>query len=119
MLGKPKTGTIVLGASKEGQILKLSISDDGKGVDPKEVRRIAFQKRILDERSAQSMTEQDWVQFIFTPGFSTKLEVSDLSGRGVGLDSVKTSVEEKGGKVEIHTQVNQGTTFILTIPEVV
>lgn len=114
--GKNPVGTVRLAAShQEGKVL-LAISDDGAGIDPAKLRRKAVEKGLITPEAAQSMSDRDAVQLIFAPGFSTAEQVTAVSGRGVGMDVVKTNFERLGGSVEIDTEVGMGTTITVRLP---
>lgn len=118
MLGKPEQGKIKIEALKgESGSLKLVISDDGGGIDAEVIKNVALKKGLIDESVASTMVEEEAVKLILAPGFSTKEEVTDVSGRGVGMDAVKFSVEELGGNIHIDTELDVGTTFTITIPD--
>ncbi len=114
--GKNPVGTVRLAAShQEGKVL-LEISDDGAGIDAARIRRKAVEKGLITAEQAASMSERDSVQLIFAPGFSTAEQVTAVSGRGVGMDVVKTNFERLGGSVEIDTEVGNGTTITVRLP---
>ena len=114
--GKPRAGKVVLKAQHlEGNIL-ITVSDDGRGIDPNAIRKAAVRKGLLSADRAASLTDQEAIELLFQPGFSTKDEVTDVSGRGVGLDVVRASIEEINGRVEISTALGKGTTFSLHLP---
>ena len=96
--------------------LQFIITDDGGGIDAERIKSIALEKGILDTVLAESMSDDEVIYLIFAPGFSTKEEVTDVSGRGVGMDAVKVSVEELRGTIEVATELDQGSTFTNTIP---
>lgn len=113
-LNKPKYGNITLSAySKKGNVF-IEITDDGRGLDPEKIYNKALEKDVIDKN--RSYTNDEIYNFIFLPGFSTEENVNKISGRGVGMDVVKTEISGAGGKVEIDTEINRGTTFILKIP---
>ncbi|NRA70752.1 MAG: chemotaxis protein CheA [Gammaproteobacteria bacterium] len=114
--GKPRTGTVTLSASQEGDHILLSIVDDGAGMDPEKLKNIAISKGVLDEESAVRMSDEDAFSLIFAPGFSTKTEISDISGRGVGMDVVKTKITQLNGTVKIKSELGVGTTLEITVP---
>ncbi|HET6425418.1 MAG TPA: chemotaxis protein CheA, partial [Planctomycetaceae bacterium] len=114
--GKNPVGTVRLAAShQEGKVL-LAISDDGAGIDPAKLRRKAVEKGLITPEAAQAMSDRDAVHLIFAPGFSTAEQVTAVSGRGVGMDVVKTNFERLGGSVEIDTEVGMGTTITVRLP---
>ena len=114
--GKPETGHITMKAYHESGYVNIDVIDDGRGVDVEKVKQKAIEKGLLDSRESDDFIEQEILQFLFKPGFSTSNEVTDLSGRGVGMDVVKTNIEKLGGSVEIFTQSGKGTTFRLLLP---
>jgi two-component system chemotaxis sensor kinase CheA len=114
--GKSRTGHVVLAAEQEGDHILLSISDDGAGMDPGKLRRIAVEKGMFDEDTANRLSDTEAYNLIFAPGFSTKKEISDVSGRGVGMDVVKTKISQLNGTVEIKSELGKGTRFIIKVP---
>ena len=114
--GKPRKGTIVLAASQEGDHILLSIEDDGKGMDPDKLRQIAIDKGVLDAEAAARLDDKECYNLIFAPGFSTKQEISDISGRGVGMDVVKTSISQLNGTIEIDSELGKGTRLSIKVP---
>lgn len=114
--GKPRRGTVVLSASQEGDHILLSIEDDGGGMDANKLRRIAVEKGIMDEEAASRLDERDCYNLIFAPGFSTKKEISDISGRGVGMDVVKTSITQLNGTIEIDSVLGKGSRLDIKVP---
>ncbi len=114
--GKPRIGQVVLAAEQEGDHILLSISDDGAGMDPVKLRRIAVEKGMFDEDTANRLSDTEAYNLIFAPGFSTKKEISDVSGRGVGMDVVKTKITQLNGTVEIKSELGKGTRFIIKVP---
>ena len=115
-LGKPATGTIVLKASHKGNSMCIEIRDDGKGMDPAKMAEIAVRKGVITEDQASKMTDKEKINLIFLPGFSTAQKVTGLSGRGVGMDVVKSMITSFNGVVDIDTRVGAGSTFVLKIP---
>lgn len=114
--GKPRLGQVVLSAEQEGDHILLSISDDGAGMDPIKLRNIAVEKGLFDEDTANRLSDTEAYNLIFAPGFSTKKEISDVSGRGVGMDVVKTKITQLNGTVEIKSELGKGTRFIIKVP---
>jgi len=114
--GKPRTGKITLTASQEGDHIQLIIEDDGGGMDPDVLRNIAVEKGVLDQESAARLEDRECYALIFAPGFSTKKEISDVSGRGVGMDVVKTRISKLNGSVEIDSNKGVGTTITIKLP---
>ena len=114
--GKPETGTITLNAYHEGGHIIIEISDDGRGLDTERIKRKAALMGIASENDLNGMTEQQIHQFIFKPGFSTATTVTNVSGRGVGMDVVRTNMEKIGGTVEMKSHQGKGSLFIIKIP---
>ena len=114
--GKPRVGTLVLAAVHEGNQIIISIKDDGNGIDAERVGRKAVEKGLLSEEQLASMSQREIFDLIFLPGFSTKEKASDLSGRGVGMDVVKTNIKKLNGIIEIKSEKGQGSEFILRLP---
>ncbi|ARU26824.1 chemotaxis protein CheA [Cellvibrio sp. PSBB006] len=114
--GKPRVGKIVLSAEQEGDHILLSITDDGAGMDPAKLRRIAVERGMFDEDTANRLSDTEAFNLIFAPGFSTKKEISDVSGRGVGMDVVKTKIAQLNGSVEIQSTIGKGTRLIIKVP---
>ncbi|MDH1469663.1 chemotaxis protein CheA [Shewanella sp. GD03713] len=114
--GKPRTGTITLSASQEGDHILLKIEDDGAGMDPEKLKQIAIKRGVLDEDTAARMTDSEAYNLIFAPGFSTKVEISDISGRGVGMDVVKTRITQLNGTVHIDSMKGKGTVLEIKVP---
>ena len=114
--GKPRQGTVSLAAQQEGDHILLTIEDDGAGMDPEKLKKIAIQKGVLDEDSASRMDDREAFMLIFAPGFSTKEEISDISGRGVGMDVVKTRISQLNGSVEIDSEKGKGTLLSIKVP---
>jgi two-component system chemotaxis sensor kinase CheA len=114
--GKPACGVIRLAAEQANESIIVSIRDDGRGIDPQLVRRKAVERGMLDEAAAAAMADQDVLRLVFAPGFSTAEQVSQLSGRGVGMDVVRSTVEKVGGRVELDSHVGVGTTVRVTLP---
>jgi len=114
--GKVKQGHIVLGAAQEGDHILLTISDDGAGMDANILRRKAVEKGMMDQESASRLTESECYSLIFAPGFSMKQEISDISGRGVGMDVVKTSITKLNGVIDISSEIGKGTTLSIKVP---
>ncbi len=116
MAGKPRTGKVILSAAQEGDHILLTITDDGKGMDPNVLRAKAVEKGMMDEEAAARLTDKDLYNLIFHPGFSTKTEISDVSGRGVGMDVVKTRIAQMNGTVEINSELGAGSVIIIKLP---
>ncbi|MDP5144940.1 chemotaxis protein CheA [Shewanella sp. ULN5] len=114
--GKSRTGTITLSASQEGDHILLKIEDDGAGMDPQKLKEIAISRGVLDEDAAARMSDTEAYNLIFAPGFSTKVEISDISGRGVGMDVVKTRITQLNGTVHIDSMKGKGTVLEIKVP---
>ncbi|WP_019626158.1 chemotaxis protein CheA [Thioalkalivibrio sp. ALJT] len=113
---KPRKGTVVLGAAQEGDHIALLIKDDGGGMDPQALRRKAVEKGLMDAAMAERMSDREAFNVIFMAGFSTKTEISDVSGRGVGMDVVKTRISQLNGTIEIDSELGVGTTLRVKLP---
>ncbi|UTW07326.1 chemotaxis protein CheA [Pseudomonas benzenivorans] len=114
--GKPRGGKVVLSAEQEGDHILLSISDDGKGMDADVLRAKAVEKGLLDKDAAERLNEFECYNLIFAPGFSTKTEISDVSGRGVGMDVVKTKISQLNGTVNVFSVKGQGSKIVIKVP---
>ncbi|MBA1200864.1 chemotaxis protein CheA [Pseudomonas capeferrum] len=114
--GKSRGGKVVLSAEQEGDHILLSISDDGKGMDPDVLRAKAVEKGVMDKDAADRLSESDCYNLIFAPGFSTKTEISDVSGRGVGMDVVKTKISQLNGSINIFSAKGQGSKIVIKVP---
>lgn len=114
--GKPEVGSIFLNAYQDGNNVVIEVRDDGKGIDVEKVKKKALEKGTITPDQAAVMTEKEAIDLLFRPSFSTAEKVSDLSGRGVGLDVVKSKIEALGGDVEAKTVLGSGTTFIVRLP---
>jgi two-component system chemotaxis sensor kinase CheA len=114
--GKPGTGSLVVEANRQKDSILIDIRDDGRGIDLESVRSRAVESGLLHPDLAVDLPPEEIAEFIFKPGLSTKSEVSDVSGRGVGMDAVKTAVESLGGSVQLQTQMGVGTTTTLVVP---
>ncbi|MBC7715043.1 MAG: chemotaxis protein CheA [Rhizobacter sp.] len=112
--GKPEIGTVTIKAAHEGNNLVIEISEDGKGINPQVIRGIAVKKGLISENA--TMSDDDIINLIFHPGFSTKEAVSEISGRGVGMDVVKTNIAKLSGEVKIITEIGKGSTFKVVLP---
>lgn len=112
--GKPEVGRIKLGAYQDGDYIVISIGDDGKGLNPKQIRDKAVKNGLI--KNDQQLSEDELIKLVFAPGFSTATKVSDISGRGVGMDVVANSINLLKGDIEVNTQLNRGTTFLLKVP---
>lgn len=114
--GKARSGRVVLSAEQEGDHILLSISDDGKGMDSEILRAKAVEKGLMDKDAADRLSETECFNLIFAPGFSTKTEISDVSGRGVGMDVVKTKISQLNGIIDVHSVKGQGSKIIIKVP---
>jgi two-component system chemotaxis sensor kinase CheA len=114
--GKPESGTLRLEAAVEGRWVRLVIADDGAGIDAARVAARAVQRGLIDGRAAQSLSSAEAIRLLFAPGFSTRTEVSEVSGRGVGLDAVAAAVHRVGGRVDLSSRAGEGTTVQLDVP---
>ena len=115
-IGKSETGTIVLKAYNEGNHIVVQIDDDGKGLDPVMLKNKSLEKGVITEKEADAMTDKEAFALIFRPGFSTAAQVTSVSGRGVGMDVVKTNIEKLNGIIDIDSEVGRGTSIKLKIP---
>lgn len=114
--GKPRTGTVVLTAEQEGDHILLMIQDDGKGMNPNNLRQAAVAKGMMDQEAADRLEDRECYNLIFAPGFSTKVEISDVSGRGVGMDVVKTRISQLNGTVDVDSQEGRGSIIRIQVP---
>lgn len=114
--GKPRTGKVVLSAEQEGDHILLLITDDGKGMDADVLRAKAVEKGLLDRDAADRLNDLECYNLIFAPGFSTKSEISDVSGRGVGMDVVKTKISQLNGTVNVFSSKGQGSRVVIKVP---
>ena len=114
--GKPRAGTVTLSAEQEGDHILLSIVDDGAGMDPNVLRRKAVEKGLYDQDAADRLTDNECFNLIFAAGFSTKDQISDVSGRGVGMDVVKTKIGQLNGQINIMSEQGKGTSIIIKVP---
>lgn len=114
--GKPEVGSIFLDAYQDGNNVVIEVRDDGNGIDTEEVKRKALEKGVVTREQADSMTEKEAIELLFHAGFSTSEKVSDVSGRGVGLDVVKSKIEALSGEVEVKSKLGEGSTWIIRLP---
>lgn len=114
--GKPRVGTVILSATQEGDHILLAIEDDGAGMDPEVLRGKVVEKGLMDEEAAARMDDKECFNLIFMAGFSTKEEISDISGRGVGMDVVKTRISQLNGTLDIDSVLGKGTTLSIKVP---
>jgi two-component system chemotaxis sensor kinase CheA len=114
--GKPRAGTVSLQASHRGNSVVITVSDDGRGIDPEKIRARAVARGLVDEDEAHRLNDRQLVAFIWHPGFSTAEKVTDISGRGVGMDIVKSRIENLNGSVDVRSEPGHGTTFVIRLP---
>ena len=114
--GKPATGVLRLAAAQGGDQIVLTIADDGKGIDAEALRRKVVEKGLMDEEAAARLSTRECYELIFLPGFSTKDQISDISGRGVGMDVVKTRITQINGSIQIDSQLGVGTIIRISVP---
>ncbi len=114
--GKPRTGRVLLSAEQEGDHILLSIEDDGAGMDPEKLRFKAVEKGLYDQDAADRLTDTECYNLIFAPGFSTKDQISDVSGRGVGMDVVKTKITQLNGQINITSELGKGSRISIKVP---
>lgn len=114
--GKPRTGIVKLAAQQAGDHILLTIQDDGAGMDPEKLKNLAIKRGVIDSDTAARMSDTDAFNLIFAPGFSTKEQISDISGRGVGMDVVKTKITQLNGTVHIHSKLGEGTLLEIKVP---
>lgn len=114
--GKPPAGRLIIRATQEADRVYIDISDDGKGIDPEAVKRKAYEKGIIDEATLDRLSDQEAVNLVFAAGFSTAEVISDLSGRGVGMDVVRSAVEKVNGTVSLESELGKGTSIRLSLP---
>jgi len=115
-LGKPETGSVILNAFQEGNNVVIEVKDDGKGIDAEKIKQKAIAKGTITAEQGEAMSDKEIIDLLFRPSFSTAEKISDVSGRGVGLDVVKTKIESLGGDVEVRTVLGQGSNFIIRLP---
>lgn len=116
LAGKSETGTVLLAAAQQGDHILLRINDDGQGMDPVVLRQVAVRKGIMDKAAADRLSDDEALNLVFAPGFSTNTEVTDISGRGVGMDVVKTNINKLNGSVRVLSEVGKGTTIEIKVP---
>jgi two-component system chemotaxis sensor kinase CheA len=114
--GKPEVGTIFLNAYQEGNNVIIQVGDDGNGIDTEAVKNKAIERGIITQDQAETMSQKEIVNLLFMPSFSMAKKITDISGRGVGLDVVKSNIEQLGGDVETKTRLGEGTTFTVRLP---
>ncbi len=115
-LGKPRTGKVELIAKRERSHVVIIVRDDGRGIDPEKVKKKAIEKGLITPEQAAEMSDEEAINLIFMPGFSTAEKVTDVSGRGVGMDVVQNVIKALNGSISVKTEVGKGTTFILKLP---
>ncbi len=114
--GKPEVGTITLDAFQEGNNVIIQVSDDGNGIDTESVKKKAIERGIVTPEQAENLSEKEIIDFLFMPSFSMAKTITDISGRGVGLDVVKSGIQQLGGDVDVKTKLGEGTTFTVRLP---
>lgn len=114
--GKPEVGTIFLNAYQEGNNVVIKVGDDGNGIDTEAVKTKAIERGIVTAEQAENLSQKDIINFLFMPSFSMAKQITDISGRGVGLDVVKSGIEQLGGDVSVSTELGKGTTFTVRLP---
>lgn len=114
--GKPRSGQVRLAAQQEGDYVTIEIRDDGAGIDPERLRDKALEKGLIEPEAAARLSHDECLQLIFLPGFSTKAEITDISGRGVGMDVVQSRIRELSGQIQIHSQLGRGSRFLIRVP---
>lgn len=114
--GKPRVGRLRLAAQQEGDYVTIEVQDDGAGIDPERLRAKAREKGLIDPEAAARLGADECLQLVFLPGFSTKTQVTDISGRGVGMDVVQSRIRELGGQIQIQSELGRGTRFLIRVP---
>ncbi|MEJ1098697.1 MULTISPECIES: chemotaxis protein CheA [unclassified Pseudoxanthomonas] len=114
--GKPRQGHVRLSAQQEGDFVTIEIRDDGAGIDPERLRAKALEKGLIDPEAAARLSHDECLQLVFLAGFSTKAEVTDISGRGVGMDVVQSRIRELSGQIQIHSVLGRGSRFVIRVP---
>ncbi len=114
--GKPEVGTIFLNAYQEGNNVVIKVGDDGNGIDTEAVKQKAIERGVVSADQAENLSQKDIINFLFMPSFSMAKKITDISGRGVGLDVVKSGIEQLGGDVSVTTELGKGTTFTVRLP---
>ena len=114
--GKPRMGRVRLSAQQEGDYVSIEVQDDGAGIDPERLRAKARDKGLLDPEAAARLTSEECLHLVFLPGFSTKQEVTDISGRGVGMDVVQSRIRELSGQIQIQSELGRGSRFLIRVP---
>ncbi len=114
--GKPRAGTVRLIAQQQGDYVGIEVQDDGAGIDPERLRTKAIEKGLIDAEAAARLGSEECLNLIFLAGFSTRTEVSDISGRGVGMDVVQSRIRELAGQIQVHSELGRGSRFSLRVP---
>jgi len=114
--GKPRSGHVRLSAQQEGDYVSIEVQDDGAGIDPERLRAKALEKGLIDPEAAARLSSDECLHLVFLPGFSTKAEVTDISGRGVGMDVVQSRIRELSGQIQIHSELGRGSRFLIRVP---
>ncbi|MFP4128533.1 MAG: chemotaxis protein CheA, partial [Desulfonatronovibrio sp.] len=114
--GKDLVGTVWLRAAHRGNSVVIEVEDDGRGIDPEKMKAKALEKNIISQEEAQNMEDQEAIDLIFAPGFSTAEKVTDISGRGVGMDVVKNNIKNLKGNVVVSSELGKGSKFSITLP---
>ncbi|TWI52723.1 two-component system chemotaxis sensor kinase CheA [Pseudomonas duriflava] len=114
--GKPETGTLRIRANQNADHVVITIEDDGRGIDPQRIKGKVASKGLVEHAALEAMNDQELINLVFLPGFSTAEQISDLSGRGVGMDVVRSGIEKVGGQMRLSSQVGKGTQLSLTLP---
>ncbi|MDV0438134.1 chemotaxis protein CheA [Xanthomonas sacchari] len=114
--GKPRGGHVRLSAQQEGDYVSIEVQDDGAGIDPERLRAKAREKGLIDPEAAARLTTEECLHLVFLPGFSTKSEVTDISGRGVGMDVVQSRIRELSGQIQIQSELGRGSRFLIRVP---
>lgn len=114
--GKTRSGNVRLSAQQEGDYVSIEVQDDGAGIDPERLRAKAREKGLIDPEAAARLTSEECLHLVFLPGFSTKQEVTDISGRGVGMDVVQSRIRELSGQIQIQSELGRGSRFLIRVP---
>ncbi|WP_442684326.1 chemotaxis protein CheA [Stenotrophomonas sp. JC08] len=114
--GKPRMGHVRLSAQQEGDYVSIEIQDDGAGIDPERLRAKAREKGLIDPEAAARLSSEECLHLVFLPGFSTKQQVTDISGRGVGMDVVQSRIRELSGQIQIQSELGRGSRFLIRVP---
>ncbi|WP_312371847.1 chemotaxis protein CheA, partial [Stenotrophomonas sp.] len=114
--GKPRMGRVRLSAQQEGDYVSIEVQDDGAGIDPERLRNKAREKGLIDPEAAARLSSEECLHLVFLPGFSTKQQVTDISGRGVGMDVVQSRIRELSGQIQIQSELGRGSRFLIRVP---